>query len=181
MKKGLPTAILILSWAIITGLLLDSFSVFSVNNDGLLAIGLSLSYLTIGSFIFLQLINQPFSDSFVYLTTSLAFSSLLLHANLPIYYGLRRFFLMSFPIFTFVLSLCFYPIKSSHETDEALGSSCTPWWLRCLLFFYQSMDSANITSFLSFFSRPLTTNDSTRKTIVFWSIHVSVITYRSRC
>lgn len=91
MKKGLPTAILILSWAIITGLLLDSFSVFSVNNDGLLAIGLSLSYLTIGSFIFLQLINQPFSDSFVYLTTSLAFSSLLLHANLPIYYDLGVF------------------------------------------------------------------------------------------
>lgn len=112
MKKGLPTAILILSWAIISGLLLNSFSIFSVNNSGILSISLSLFYLIMGSFIFLQLSNLPFSNAFVYLTTSLAFSSLLLNTNLTSYYLLGIFFLCLFPFFLLLFLYSFIQSKN---------------------------------------------------------------------
>lgn len=103
MHKLLTSTILILSWTLVIGLLLHSFSTFYIENTQGLSIGFSLYTLSIGSFIFLKESDNPTNQLFLAFTSALAFFFLLI----PIASNLLTAFLLSFSLilFEFFLTL----------------------------------------------------------------------------
>lgn len=97
MRKFLASTILILSWTLIIGLLLHSFSLFYVEKTNGLSIGLSLYTLSLGHFIFLKSTDDLTNQLFLSFTSVLAFFFLLI----PLASNFQIVFLLSVALILF--------------------------------------------------------------------------------
>lgn len=102
MNKLFPSSVLILSWTLMIGLLLDSVTIFSESNSDSLLIVIRLYLLALGSFILIKLPESQSNQSFLYLTTAMAFLFLFMDSSETLFKLLGFFFFCLSPVLLYL-------------------------------------------------------------------------------